>query len=534
MSIDTPDWVRDAVFYQIFPDRFAASPRVPKPGALEPWDAPPTPHGFKGGDLLGIAERLPYLADLGITALYLTPVFSSAANHRYHTYDYLAVDPLLGGDAALRELLDAAHARGMRVVLDGVFNHTGRGFWPFHHVLENGEHSPYRDWFDFHSEALAGRRPFRPYPWATDVALDPGAPGLEAGDAGDAVDARGDESFRRLGYRAWWGLPALPKLNTDHPGVREYLMGVAEHWLRFGIDGWRLDVPQEIRSEGFWREFRSRCRAVNPEAYIVGEIWHEAPEWLAGDRFDAVMNYPLAEAILGFTAADSLNEPVIRAHHEYGSRVRRRDGASMAAELDRLMGLYDRAVTDVQLNLLDSHDSPRFRTMAGRDRDAYRLAVFLQATLPGAPCVYYGDEVGLEGDHDPDSRRGFPPDPARWDLDAHAWTRGVLRARHDNAALRRGTFQVAGTEEQALAFVRDDGSDLLLVAVNAGPAPVRLRVALPVLAGARLVPVPIDDGETPAGGGPGEDPDQPVTVGADGQGTVSLDARSGLLLRPAG
>jgi len=141
MPVDTPAWARDAVFYQVFPDRFAASERVPKPGPLEPWDAPPTDTGFKGGDLIGIVEHLPYLEDLGVDALYLNPVFSSASNHRYHTYDYFAVDPLLGGDDALRELLDAAHGRGMRVILDGVFNHTGRGFWPFHHVLETGASS---------------------------------------------------------------------------------------------------------------------------------------------------------------------------------------------------------------------------------------------------------------------------------------------------------------------------------------------------------------------------------------------------------
>src|SRR5688500_12661824 len=144
---DTPRWVRDAVFYQIFPDRFAASPRVVKPGPLEAWDVPPTHYGFKGGDLLGIVDRLDHLQELGITALYLNPVFASASNHRYHTYDYYRVDPLLGGDGALRDLLDACHARGMRVILDGVFNHSGRGFWPFHHVTETGASSPYRDWF---------------------------------------------------------------------------------------------------------------------------------------------------------------------------------------------------------------------------------------------------------------------------------------------------------------------------------------------------------------------------------------------------
>jgi neopullulanase len=522
MPIDTPDWVRDAVFYQVFPDRFAASDRVPKPGRLEPWDVPPTPHGFKGGDLLGIVERLPYLADLGVTALYLTPVFASASNHRYHTYDYLHVDPLLGGDEALRELLDAAHARGMRVVLDGVFNHTGRGFWAFHHVLENGAASPYRDWFHFHPAALEGRRAFRPYPWPTDIDDIPDEPGLSPTD-----DERGDASFRHLGYRAWWGLPALPKLNTANPEVRELLMGVAEHWLRFGIDGWRLDVPTEIRDESFWQEFRRRCRAVNPEAYLVGEIWHEAPEWLAGDRFDAVMNYPLAQAILGYAAQGHLDEAVVRSHHEYGRTVRRRDGAGFAAELERLMGLYDRSVVEVQLNLLDSHDSPRFRTMAGRDAAAYRLAVLLQATLPGAPCIYYGDEVGMEGGHDPDCRRSFPWSERGWDLDGLAWTRAVLRARRELPALRRGTFRIAGGRDDALAFVRGaaGGGSPVLVVVNAGEHVTTIEVQAPELAGAAL-----NDRELPAAdGGPGS---VPVAVGGDGRSAVPVPPRTARILHP--
>ena len=215
-----------------------------KPGPLEAWDAPPTIHGFKGGDLLGIAEHLGYLEDLGVTAIYLNPIFASAANHRYHTYDYLAVDPLLGGDAALRELLDGAHDRGMRVILDGVFNHTGRGFWPFHHILENGAASPYAGWFHLDEAALSAGRLLQAYP-----------------PSGTPAAA--------LGYEAWWGLPALPKLNTDEPQVREFLFGVAEHWLRFGIDGWRLDVPTEIDDEAFWQEFRTRCR-TDPRRRIPG------------------------------------------------------------------------------------------------------------------------------------------------------------------------------------------------------------------------------------------------------------------------
>ncbi|MFN8621938.1 MAG: alpha-amylase family glycosyl hydrolase, partial [Chloroflexota bacterium] len=189
MPIDTPAWVRDAVFYQIFPDRFAASARVVKPGPLEPWDATPTWHGFKGGDLLGIVEHLDELVDLGITALYLTPIFASASNHRYHTDDYLQVDPLLGGNAAFRELLDAAHARGVRVVLDGVFNHCGRGFWPFHHVAESGGSSPYTGWFHLDPEVLAHRRGLVPYPSETQSAAqrELQAAGLSAGEASKRV-----------------------------------------------------------------------------------------------------------------------------------------------------------------------------------------------------------------------------------------------------------------------------------------------------------------------------------------------------------
>lgn len=520
MSIDTPDWVRDAVFYQIFPDRFASSPRVAKPGDLEPWDAPPTNRGFKGGDLLGVAEHLPYLADLGVNALYLTPIFSSASNHRYHTYDYLQVDPLLGGDAALRELLDQAHARGIRVVLDGVFNHTGRGFWAFHHVMENGASSPYRDWFHYSRAALDGRRPFRPYPWPTDPLDAPDEPVPGVPD-----DERGDESVRRLGYRAWWGLPALPKLNTDNPEVRRHLFEVAEHWLRFGIDGWRIDVPTEIRDETFWQEFRRRCRAVNPECYIVGEIWHEAPDWLRGDRFDALMNYPLAQAILGFAAQGHLDEDVVRRHHEYGRTVQRRDGAAFGAELERLNGLYDRAITEVQLNLIDSHDSPRFRTMAGTDKASYQLAVVLQATLPGAPCTYYGDEVGVEGDHDPDCRRAFPWDETRWDRDGLAWTRAAYAARRSLPALRRGTFRVAGSMGDALAFVRGEaaGGGPVLVAVNAGEEPASVPVTVSELGGRALVD------RLGVGGANGG-----VAVAGDGTAIVALGERSARILAVGG
>jgi len=512
MPIDTPDWVRDAVFYQIFPDRFASSDRVVKPGPVEPWDTPPTLYGFKGGDLPGVVERLPYLAALGITALYLTPVFASASNHRYHTYDYLQVDPLLGADAALRELLDAAHARGMRVVLDGVFNHTGRGFWPFHHVVENGAASPYRNWFHFDQAALDRGVPILAYPGAENRA---GGPPVR-----DEV-RRDGRSLQRLGYEAWWDLPALPKVNTDDPAAREFILSVAEQWIRFGADGWRLDVPEDIDDPAFWAEFRRRVRAINPEAYLVGEIWHVAPDWLKGDRFDALMNYPLAEAILSFAGAGHFNEPVLRAHDQYGPNVHPMDGPAFAARLETLMTAYDPNVVAVQLNLLDSHDSPRFHTLVGGDRASYRLAMLLQATLPGAPCIYYGDEIGLEGGLDPDNRRSFPRDETAWDREVLEYVRASLALRRDEAALRRGSFRVAGATGGGLAFERALGEERVAVALNAAEAEVSLDVELPGAAGCRLEPRAL----------PGVAAGTATTVDATGHARVTLTARSGAVFR---
>lgn len=477
MSLDPPAWIRDAVFYQIFPDRFAASQRVPKPGPLEPWDAPPTVHGFKGGDLLGIAEQVPYLVDLGINAIYLTPIFASASNHRYHTYDYFQVDPLLGGEAALRELLDTAHGHGIRVILDGVFNHVGRGFWAFHHVLETGADSLYRSWFHLDSAALEQGVPLDAYPYAHDR-----APWTEVAEGHVGPDREGlirggdGKSQERLGYQAWWDLPALPKLNLDEPAVREHVLAAAEHWLRFGIDGWRLDVPEEIPDGSFWTEFRRRCRAVNPEAYLVGEIWRVAPEWLAGDRFDGLMNYPLAEAIVGFSAGDHLDGAVVATHHEYRQHVRRLDGAGFAERVLELSEAYAPSVVAAQLNLLDSHDTPRFLTMCGGDHNAYRLAVLLQATLPGAPCVYYGDEVGLEGGNDPECRGAFPWEPSAQDTSLRSFVREALSMRRAEPLLRHGTLRVVAAVEDAIVFERSGPDGALLVAINAGERPVRVGI----------------------------------------------------------
>jgi cyclomaltodextrinase len=435
-SIETPEWVRDAVFYQIFPDRFARSERVPKPSNLEPWDSAPSVYGFKGGDLLGVVEHLDYLQDLGVTALYFNPVFQSTANHRYHTYDYYQVDPILGGNDALRVLLDEAHQRGIRVVLDGVFNHASRGFFQFNHIAENGPASPYVDWF------IVKSYPLRPY-----------------------YAPRGEH-----GYDAWWGMPALPKLNVANPAVREFLWNVACHWIEFGIDGWRLDVPGEIDDDEFWREFRRRVKEVNPEAYIVGEIWHDAQRWLQGDQFDAVMNYLFGRACLGFLVGDNLlRTELVRSG--YG-QVQTLDAERFADEIERLLNLYPPPVTEVQLNLLGSHDTPRFKTLARGDTAAYRLATLFQMTYPGAPCIYYGDEIGMEGTHDPGCRAGFPWDERRWDQDLRDYVRRCIELRQSHAALRRGSFDWLFATNEVVAYRRCLDDDIVVVVLNAGCQPV--------------------------------------------------------------
>ena len=450
-----PDWVQDAIFYQIFPDRFARSERMPDLG-FESWDAPPSFHGFKGGDLYGVAERLDYLRELGITAIYFNPVFASASNHRYHTYDYLNVDPLLGGNEALRQLIDKAHNLGIRVVLDGVFNHSSRGFWQFHHVLENGEGSPYKDWFYFDPERLKGRRRWGAYPHTSEL---------------NALK-NGEGSLQALGYQAWWDLPALPKFNTGTPAVREFLFGVAEHWIRFGIDGWRLDVPAEIDDDSFWQEFRRRVKTINPEAYIVGEIWHEAQRWLNGDQFDAVMNYLVTAAVLSFCGSKHVDMNMVNQAGGLRDRVHpEMDAGWFASEIERLTNLYSPEIVRSQLNLFDSHDMPRFLTCVGEDIASLQLAMLFMFTYPGAPCIYYGDEIGLTGAHDPDCRKGFPWDDARWNYDLLNYTKGAIALRKEHATLRRGTFQRLHTEDNLFAYARKLEDRSIVVVLNTGEQP---------------------------------------------------------------
>jgi cyclomaltodextrinase / maltogenic alpha-amylase / neopullulanase len=426
MAVQVPEWVKHAVFYQIFPDRFARSSRntLPRGLALKPWGTPPEEQGFQGGDLYGIVDKLDYLQELGITALYLNPIFASASNHRYHTYNYFAVDPLLGGNAALRELVDALHDRGMRIVLDGVFNHASRGFWPFHHVLETGSDSPYLDWF------YVDDWPLIPYP---------------------------PDDQTPINYAAWWGIPALPKLNVANPGMRDYLLEVAAYWIDFGVDGWRLDVAEEIKDATFWQEFRRVTRQANPESYSVGEIWHEAPEWLRGDRFDAVMNYVLSRAAYGFFGATTLNAT----YRPGGFPLYPMRAKEFAQAVEETLSLYDWEIVQVQLNLMDSHDTARTLWVVNGDMSALHLCTLFQMTMPGAPCIYYGTEIGMTGATDPYCRAAFPwYEPDQWDYELLAFFKEAVALRHAHPVLRTGSVRTLYADHGVYACMREsDGEE---------------------------------------------------------------------------
>lgn len=444
MQIQTPDWVKHAVFYQIFPDRFARSQqprkRLLKTASWEAWDDMPTLQGYKGGDLWGILEQLDYFQDLGINAIYFTPIFQSASNHRYHTHDYYQVDPMLGGNDAFKELLEKCHQRNIKVVLDGVFNHSSRGFFFFHDVLENGPHSPWVDWFKIEGWPLSAYNGEFP-----------------------------------ANYEGWAGNRALPVFNHDNPEVREYIMEIAEYWIKFGVDGWRLDVPFEIKTPGFWQEFRDRVKAIDPEAYIVGEVWEDSREWLDGTQFDGVMNYLFAAPTIAFTAGDrvAMDQVQDRSYHPYPPLF----AAEYAEKIQELLQLYPWEIQLTQLNLLASHDTARLISIAGGDRASVELATLLLLTFPGAPSIYYGDEVGLPGRLDPDSRRGFPLE-AQWDQEILSYHRQLIALRHKYAALRIGSYQVLLAQGSTYIFARALADEELIVAVNIGTEPTKVSFEL--------------------------------------------------------
>jgi cyclomaltodextrinase len=410
----TPYWVQDAIFYQIFPDRFANGDTSIDPPNIQKWGTPPTNWGFQGGDLRGILQHLDYLLDLGVNALYLNPIFLASSNHRYNTSDYFQIDPRLGTLADFQALVDAFHENDMRIILDGVFNHCGRGFFAFNDVLENKERSAFKDWFYINKFPL------------------------------DAYNGDGDAQ----NYLGWWSHKALPKLNTGNLLVRKYIFSVARYWIEQGADGWRLDVPNEIDEDAFWEEFRNVVKSANRDAYLTGEIWDVNPRWANNSHFDGLMNYPVKDALAAFLQG-----------HETAAQFGDRIGTLVKA--------YPRENLFAMYVPLDTHDTERFKTLVDRDTRKLKLAFLFQMAFPGAPAIYYGDEIGMEGGKDPDSRRAFPWRESNWDQGLRQWVKLLISLRKRTPTLRRGEYYPLLAEGGLFAFARTMGEQNILIVINA-------------------------------------------------------------------
>ncbi len=489
----TPDWVKDAVIYQIFPDRFRNGSRGNDPDFREwyyagktirpangtrlnvefqeyfhvvpDWkdytaltQSPWMPEGrdwmaFYGGDIEGVRQGLAYLADLGVTAIYFNPLFEAKSTHKYDGADYKKIDPHFGSNAEFIAFVREAHAAGIRVILDIVYNHSGAAHWAFKDAVEKGPKSRYYDWFEFKKWPL-------PEGWPT------------VGRAWKPSDY----------YYCWWGFGDLPDLNFDlsrnndaEKAVRDiaqaqpnralidYLLDATEYWLRDAdVDGVRLDVPNEV-PYWFWGLFNQRVKSVKPDAYIVGELWGNATDYVRPGMYDAVMNYAF------------FRDPVTRFLGMAQGSAPEFDAALAAGRQ-----AYPSQAVAAQMNLIDSHDTVRFLTQVGGNVNRLKLAALFGMTYVGAPHIYYGDEIGMTGGKDPDCRRPFVWD---WDKDPqrvalHTYYKALIRARRAHAALRTGEFRTLHASGMTYAYARSGGGEDFIVALNAGTTPSEAEVDL--------------------------------------------------------
>jgi len=461
-----PDWVEKTVFYQIFPDRFEDGDKSNDPKDVVAWNTEPTGLTRFGGDLAGVKQHLPYLQGLGISGVYFTPVFASPSNHRYDTTDYKRIDPQLGTNAQFAALTRDMKARGIRTVMDFAFNHTATSFAAFEDVVKNGANSPYKDWYLEKSFPVRVQNP--------------------------------------PNYVAYDGFAAMPKLNTLNPPTRDYLLGVADYWHHeVPLTGLRLDVGDEVDIR-FWQGFRSHIKSLNPQAWIVGERWSDASPWLKGDQWDSAMNYPFLFANVDFFA----------------------DGkTSASAYAGRLMTLYNAyppQASRAMMNLLSSHDRPRFLTLCKGDARLHQLAATVQFTWPGTPSIYYGEEIGMEGGADPDNRRGMQWNRATPQNPMLGFYKKLIAIRQSSPALQSGEPKVLLTDDgaQTLAFSRTYNDDTAIVALNRSNQ-------------TRTLSIPFSSGTKrwrDALGG------HPVSVSPNGAGAlqIELPPLSSAILLPAG
>lgn len=437
--ISTPKWLKGCTVYELLPDRFANGDTDNDPEGVVPWGSKPdvNPAVETGGDIAGIRQNLPYLKELGIGALYTTPLFTSPTSHKYDTSDYERVDPSFGTNDDLKELVNDLHAEGMRFIMEGVFNHCGEEFWAFKEVVDHGADSKYVTWF-------AG---FDSFP----------------------VDK---QAINYVTFGDGYG--SMPKLNTADPKCQAYFLGVVRRWItELGINGWRFDVADEV-DHGFLRKVRQTVKELDPDIWLLGEMWHEAGPWLQGDQLDSVMNYPWGMATLKFLSG-------------------REDAMQYVRRVTRQLFWYPSTVQGNLMTVIGSHDTPRYRGILGKARA--RLGAILQFTHLGVPMVYYGDEVGMEGADDPYCRQCMDWSKESWDQETFALYQKLIGLRKEKLWLADGSWKpvYADPGSNVLAIERTDvplyepterASERLVVIVNPNQFPARVPISI---FGSRLV-----------------------------------------------
>ncbi|UJW56456.1 alpha-glycosidase [Bacillus sp. A116_S68] len=434
---EVPKWASDAIIYQLLPDRFYNGDLRNDPENKLDWGESPTLDSFFGGDLVGVIEKLPYLESLGVNAIYMTPIFKSPTNHKYDTWDYLMIDPHFGDIETVRLLIKEAHKKGIRVIFDVVFNHSGTGFFAFQDILENGEASAYKDWFFINN-----------YP-------------IYVPELGQTVP-----------YETFNNIPTMPKLNTKNPEVIQYLLEVVRFWTEdLGIDGWRMDVANEVDHE-FWRDVRRLLKSINPEVLLIGEAWHEAGSWLRGDQFDGITNYKFREVIYDYIAMPSISSRMFEA------RV-----------LKNLI-LYPDQANISMFNLIDSHDTERLLNTCKRwnswekenyAEERFKLGIFIQFIMPGIPMIYYGNEIGMDGGFDPDCRRTMIWDESQWNLAIHQHYKDLIHLRKSSEVLKKGGLHY-WFEDQArniVGFIREYKGEVLYIMINNSSSKQTVEVKFP-------------------------------------------------------
>ncbi len=413
-----PSWICNSIAYQIFPDRFYRPETAESRSDLDQWGGIPDRDNFFGGTLNGIIEKLDYLQALGVNLLYLTPIFKAATNHRYDTIDYYEIEPMLGTKEDFSKLTEALHQRGMRIILDGVFNHTSCQYPAFVDVCRNGPDSKYAGWYFVNN-----------YP----VTQKP------------------------VNYQTCGGCEYLPKLNTENHEVRKEIFNIARYWIReFHIDGWRLDCVSKISKE-FWKEFYSEVKKENPDAYVVAEIWRETGTWLNRELFDGAMNYRLRDILLEYIISNHL------------------DAEDFAYELLSLKYEHGESVYGM-LNLVGSHDVERIMTGCNGDWNKVYLLYALLMTMPGIPMIYYGDEIGLPGGNDPDCRRCMIWEQKDWNAALFNRIESVTNLRKKHSALQDGSFRVVYTFNGLLVFERKNSEEQILIILNSRKEEKNIRI----------------------------------------------------------